>query len=199
MSLGRIGAKGFDPAKEIAKEYPHKWNSGTLYRDFLRVVNRKYEEPQKTKYLNSLRNAFREHTFIDNEERMKLMGTGPTTLGSIAIEEEFYEKGIKHPEHPSRFDLIDIFAANLDCQRIHPLPYLIQRDMWYYFGLGEQQQDVIATKIHRIAKKLSDKYSEKTIEERDECREWIVTRCQLFEESNARSYTLYNSDSTLIV
>merc|ERR1712154_730884 len=72
-----------------------------------------------------------------------------------------------------------------DCKRIHPLPYLIQRDMWYYFGLGEQQQDVIATKIHRIAKKLNDKYSERTIEERDECREWIVARCQLFEESNA--------------
>ena len=187
MSLGRMGAKGFDPAKEIAKEYPHKWNSGTLYRDFLRVVQRKYKEPQRTKYSQFLRNAFREHTFIDDEERMKLMGTGPTTLGSIAIEEEFYEKGIKHPEHPSRFDLVDVMASNLDCQRIHPLPYLIQRDMWYYFGLGEQQQDVIATKVHRITKKLNEKYSEKTAEHRDECRKWITTRLALFEDSMANS------------
>eukprot|EP01083_Nonionella_stella_P025051 69025_1 len=187
MSLGRMGAKGFDPAKEIAKEYPHKWNSGTLYRDFLRVIQRKYPEPQKTKYTNLLRASFREHGFIDNEERMKLMGTGPTTLGSVAIEEEFYEKGIKHPEHPSRYDLIDVFASNLDCQRIHPLPYLIQRDMWYYFGLGEQQQDIIATKISRMAKKLSDKYTERSYEEREQCRQWIVNRLALFEESFTNS------------
>ena len=192
MSIGRVGAKGFEPAKEIAKEYPHKWNSGTLYRDFLRVVHRKYEGPTKTKYTNMLRAAFREHGFIDNEERMKLMGTGPTTLGSIAIEEEFYEKGIKHPEHPARYDLLDVFAANLDCQRIHPLPYLIQRDMWYYFGLGEQQQDAIATKVHRITKKLNDKYSEKSIEERDQCRQWILNRLELFEDSMANSL-VYNA------
>merc|ERR1719491_940535 len=187
MALGRMGAKGFDPAKEIAKEYPHKWNSGTLYRDFLRVVHRKYPEPQRTKYSSFLRAAFREHTFIDNEERMKLMGTGPTTLGSIAIEEEFFEKGIKHPEHPSRYDLIDTLSANIDCRRLHPLPYLIQRDLWYYFGLGEQQQDVIATKVHRIAKSKNEKYNERTVERRDECRQWILDRLALFEDSYAHS------------
>mmetsp|Transcript_11486 Transcript_11486/g.17405 ORF Transcript_11486/g.17405 Transcript_11486/m.17405 type:complete len:543 (+) Transcript_11486:40-1668(+) len=187
MSIGRIGAKGFDPAKEIAKEYPHKWSSATLYRDFLRVIQRKYEEPQKSKYTRILENAFREHQYVDNEQRMKLMGTGPTTLGSICLEEEYYEKGIKHPEHPSRFDMVDIFAANLDCRRIHPLPYLVQRDVWYYFGLGEQQQDIIATKVHRIAKKLNDKYHDVTAEYRDECRNWITERLQLFEESMANA------------
>ncbi len=94
---------------------------------------------------------------------MKLMGTGPTTLGSIAIEEEFYEKGIKHPEHLSRFDLVDIMASNLDCQRIRPLPYLIQRDMWYYFGLGEQNQEEVQQSVMDIAKCFKETLAEHPI------------------------------------
>ena len=91
--------------------------------------------------------------------------------------------------------LVDIFSSNLDCKRIHPLPYLIQRDIWYYFGLGEQQQDMIATKIHRITKKLNEKYTEKTIEYRDQCREFILNRLELFESSLANNNIDINNNS----
>lgn len=177
------GRRGFDTAKEIAKEYPHKWSSATLYRDFMRVIRRKYPPQKHIIYRQILNDTFHEHEYISDDIRMSLMGTGPTSLGSLAVEEEFYDKGLKHPQHPHRYDMIDILCSAMDSKKIHPLPYLVQRDIWYYFGLGEQQQDILSTKVHKICKNMNEKYSEISAEEKDYHRQWLLKRLNLFEDS----------------
>ena len=73
-AVGVAGHKRFDSMKELAKEYPHKWSSSVLYRDYLRTIHRKYDEPQRSKYVGHVRNAFRQYGYINDEMRMKLMG-----------------------------------------------------------------------------------------------------------------------------
>ena len=53
---------------------PHKWSAAYIYQDFLRVIERKYEEPQKSRFRKILRDTFEAHKYIDPEFKLTLAG-----------------------------------------------------------------------------------------------------------------------------
>ncbi|ETO13885.1 hypothetical protein RFI_23487 [Reticulomyxa filosa] len=126
-----------------------------------------------------------------------MTNSGPMALGSLSIEEELYIQGNKNPEHPGRYEFWDKIASALNHNIYHSKAFVVQRDLWYYFGISDNQQNLLFTKIQKMAKSMNEQYTQESNFEKIvssirlfvlfAAREWLLKRMELFEESTSQS------------
>merc|ERR1719410_1724930 len=67
-----------DSAEEMAENttinYPHKNSAQFMYRDYMRVISRKYEEPMTRKLKNIVREMFLDYAHLPKRELFQVMG-----------------------------------------------------------------------------------------------------------------------------
>merc|ERR1719204_209751 len=121
VAIARPGERLSKFAKETANRaagaLPHKHTSLFLYRDYLRVIERKYEGSQ-VKYLkNAVRHNFITYKYLEDKERMQMVGEGTRFVGLLACAEELHDGGLKNAYLKDPFTRIDETHRQIDPKR----------------------------------------------------------------------------------
>merc|ERR1719195_2439050 len=93
--------------EETTKHYPHKHSTTFLYRDYMRVLDRKYPKEFAGKLKRTVRELFDYYAHLPDKERFQVMGEGTRLLGLLACEEEMHNRGLRHSFVKTHWEIID--------------------------------------------------------------------------------------------
>jgi len=180
-----------DTAEEMATatavNYPHKNSAQFMFRDYMRVITRKYNEPERSRLKAIVREMFLEHAHLPKSEMFQVMGEGTRFLGLMACEEEMHDRGLRHTFLKTKFDIRDELDSVIDCKTLEMLPYTFQLRLWTDYGLDEYGQTTAWLAMHNSVGDANKLYNRAKKIERDNARKWVLRRMDRYEQATERS------------
>lgn len=167
----------------LAKKLPHRHTSLFLYRDYLRVIRKKYKSPLASRMRSHVRQGFEANRYLGDKERMETVEEGVKFLGLLSCQEGMFNESLKDPDNYLKCtaDRHEFQSNIMDRKLIHIYPYVFLQDLWERFGLDEYGQTTVWLRTHNEAERLNNEYNEKKKPGRDAAREWLMKRLQLIE------------------
>lgn len=179
-----------DTAEEMAEKtalnYPHKNSAQFMYRDYMRVISRKYDEPQAKRLKAIVRQMFLEYAHLPKKEMFQTMGEGTRFLGLLACEEDMHDRGLRHMFLKTKWDIRDVFDCRLDCKLLDCMPYIFQLSLWTDYGLDEYGQTTAWLAFYNEVKDANKAYEREKAVGRDEARKWMLRRLDRYEQAKER-------------